>query len=105
MNWLSRIAQSEYLEAYKIVGFDGKRAFSLYETSKTVDITVGSMDHNIYLGTSKPFVLAYYTGLTDEQDLLLTYRFTRENILQGSTEGEGEIFVDSAQLTNVEPVT
>lgn len=104
----NKMQQNQQLIGYKIVGWDGKRAFSLYQTNKTVNITIGSIDKNIYLGTTRQFVLDYYSGGTDYQDLLLTYQFRPEDVIKGDPDdkgpGGGEIIVQQAKLIKVENV-
>ena len=104
----NKMKQGQQLIGYKIVGWDGKRAFSLYQTNKTVDLTIGSIDKNIYLGTTRQFVLDYYSGGTDYQDLLLTYQFKPEDVIKGNPDdkgpGGGEIIVQQANLIKVETV-
>ena len=45
--------------------------------------SVESSDKGIFLGNSQDFA-DYYTGLTDEEDVLLVYEYNEEEILSGN---------------------
>jgi len=90
---------------YKIVGYDGKKAFSLYDTKTAIDINKGDViedPNGIYLGTEEQFVLDFYTGLSDYDDLLLTYEYEDSDILKGSKHDKNsEIIVRKAKLVDI----
>lgn len=98
MNWYK---SSQKLFGYKIVGWDGQRAFSLMNTSITYAIEPGTVHANLYLGTSPEFVKNYYTGLTDFADMLLEYSFDPADIVQGGGK-DSEVFVKKATLIRSE---
>lgn len=101
MNWLSKFS-NKMLIGYKIVSWDGNEAFSLYDKNKKINLNIDSIDSNIYLGTSKQFCIDYYSGLTDDKDMLLTYSYDKNDIISGSENSTGEILVRKAQLKNIE---
>ena len=100
----------ESLKGYKIVGWDeeNKRAFSIYDTKLDVDIKLNSITQyktGLYLGTSKNYVLDYFSGGTDFEDLLLTYEYDKNDLIKGDPYSKnGEIVVKKAKLVNVEKV-
>ena len=104
MNWLKK-AQKKLI-GYKIVAFNGQQAYSIYDHKITINLTIGSFSPNkTYLGTSKQFCLDYYTGGTDDQDLLLTYEFNEQDVIQGDPfHHNGEIIAKNTTLLNVEEV-
>jgi len=56
----------------------------------------------LYLGTSKKFVIDFYTGLSDYKDVLLTYRYDIKHIMNGDPDEDGEITVTKATLVDKE---
>ena len=103
MNWY-KYSQQQYL-GYKIVGFDGSRYFSIYDTKTNVDVSIGSIcayKNGLYLGNSEQFCLDYYTGGTDFQDALLTYKYDISDLIRGDPQGtNGEVVVKKATLQSV----
>jgi len=95
------------LYGYKVVGFKDDKGFSLYDKSE-----IGLSEGTVYsfggkggfLGTTKKFATDYYSGLTDEKELLLTYEFRPEDIVSGAIDGEGEVSVSQAKLMNIEQI-
>ena len=105
MNWFMRIklAQQVY-QGYKVVGFKDGKAFSLYDKSE-IGINTGQLYEfpgGTFLGTTLKFVIDYYTGLTDENELVLTYSFSDKDVLEGFADHEGEVLVARATLVNIE---
>jgi hypothetical protein len=101
-------AKSSSVYGYKIVGYDPdkKRAFSLYEPSMDADTAVGKTvkypGKGLFIGTTRKFCLDYYSGLTDMEELMLTYEISPSDILTGTPEREGEMSVRRAKLVKVE---
>jgi len=91
---------------YKIVVWDGEKATSLYKRDMVIPIEIGSeLTGKIYLGTTKKFVIDYYSGGTDLVDMLLTYSFDSEDVIKGNlTDSEGEIIVSRTILVKYELV-
>lgn len=89
---------------YKIAAWDGEKATSLYKRDLVIPIDIGSeLNGRIYLGTTRKFVVDYYSGGTDLVDILLIYSFDSKDILKGSlSDSEGEIIVSRAKLIKYE---
>ena len=84
---------------YKVVGWNGQRAYSLYKPSMSYDIRVGATHDDLFLGTSEQFCLDYYTGGTDDQDMLLTYEYNIADVVSGEPDHpNGEVRVRRAVL-------
>ena len=108
MNWYKKAQQNQF-QGFKMVAWDGQRAYSLYQQSQTIDLTVGSEiqmgGQGLYLGTSREFCESYYSGLTDDQDMLLTYTYSSEDILSGDpNHPNSDIQVSKARLQSYELV-
>jgi len=90
---------------YKIVGYDGTRYFSLYETKTNVNVSIGSVTSypgGLYLGSSEKFCIDYYSGGTNFQDAMLTYQYDVSDIVRGDPDiPDGEILVKKATLESV----
>jgi len=99
---------------YKAVGYHAStgQAYSLYGgRSSVINITVGNVERDprgFYLGSTKKFCMDYYSGLTDDDELLLTYEFGPEDLMEGEdiveTGAEGELKVRQARLAEVERI-
>jgi hypothetical protein len=88
---------------YKIVGFNGTYAYSIYDIKHKISLVPNSIIKNSYLGTSREYVINYFSGGTNDRDLLLTYRYNPEDVLKGDPDHKnGEILVKSANLIKVE---
>lgn len=61
----------------------------------------------LYLGTSKKFCMDYYSGGTDDSDVLLTYEYSPKDLIKGDpTENtDGEVIVSRAKLIEIEHIT
>jgi hypothetical protein len=95
---------TDILTGYKVVGHDGKRAFALYDKS-IVDISPGNVATDTYLGTTRQFCEDYFTGLTDQAELLLIYNYDRKDVVEGNPDApSGEVKVSKAVLRKVEPL-
>jgi len=103
MNWYKKSQQRLY--GYKVVGLKDEKAFSLYDKSE-IGLSKGTVysfgGKGGFLGTTKKFAIDHYSGLTDEEELLLVYEFQPEDIVSGRTDEEGEVSVRRAKLINIE---
>jgi len=92
--------ESQKIMGYKIVAYNKGRAFSLYNNKITYNLSIGSISSDIFLGTNEKFCLDYYSGLTDDQELILTYSYNPSDIISGgdSGSGGGEVRVKKAIL-------
>lgn len=109
MNWYRLAQNAQMLKGYKMVAWDGNRAYSLYDPGMTIDTTIGSSisaeGKGIHLGSSKEFCQNYYSEMTDDQDMLLTYEFLPEDLLSGNPDHPNdELTVKQARLTAYELV-
>jgi len=108
MNWFGLLKTSQQkLFGYKIVAWDGQSARSLYDANQVINTTIGASaemgGNGVYLGTSKKFCTDYYSGLTEDQDMLLTYSFSDQDIINGDPYHQNsEITVRQAILENCE---
>jgi hypothetical protein len=92
---------------YKVVKYDdnAEEAKSLMDGDFIYQLEPGSViksKQGVYLGTSKKFVLDYYSGLTDDQELLLTFEYNPRDLIKGNPDEDGEIKVQRAKLYDVE---
>lgn len=100
MNWYSntkiKIAQNQQI-GFKVVAWDGQRAYSLYQKDLIYDIRPGAIHTNVYMGTSEEFARDYYSGLTDDQDMLFIYGYNPSDIISGGGPNS-EVRVRNAKL-------
>ena len=111
-NWY-KFAQQIML-GYKGVAYNPqtKTAYSFWGGQNyPIDITIGNTistnsPKGMYLASSKQYVLDYYSGMTDGEELLLTYQFDVKDALSiCDTSGcDGEMRVKKATLVNVEHI-
>ena len=87
---------------YKIVAFDGEKAYSLYGGKEyPISIETGSVITDLkgfFLATNIAFAKDYYSGLTDDQDMILTYEYHPDDVIFGDPTSDGEIKVKKAKL-------
>lgn len=108
------LTEEKTYTGYKIVAFDGERAFSLYQMDKEISLDIGGYEidpKGLYLGTSRKFCINYYTGLSDDyedgmgkyRDMLLTYEYSIKDLLDGEPyHPDGEVRVKKAKLVDKE---
>jgi len=93
---------------YKIVGWTGKKAFSIYNLNHEISLKKGQITTNpegVYLGNSKQYVIDYFSGGTNYQDLLLTYEYDSKDLIKGDPEFlNGEVKVKSVKLIDIEKI-
>lgn len=90
---------------YKVVGKKDDKLFSLQNPNLIYNAKVGEAEVNeggFFLGTTKEFVIDYYSGLTDERDALLTYTYSSDDLISGNPDEEGEVKVGKATLVGIE---
>jgi hypothetical protein len=106
MNWYKKAQKTNI--GYKIVGWDGKRAYSIYDPKYTINLAkneIISDSKGIYLGNTKEYCINYFGEGTNDQDMLLTYEYNIEDLVSGDPEFKnGEIVVKKARLINYELV-
>jgi quercetin dioxygenase-like cupin family protein len=97
----NNIKDPNFKLGYKIVAFDGKNFLSLQNPEKKYNIDLGdnlSDKNGVFLGTTKDFVIGYYTELTDFEDCLVTCKYNLKNLIKGNPEEEGEVLVRSCEV-------
>lgn len=88
---------------YRVVSFslESLQAKTLMNEME-VDLNKGALlnsKEGIFLGTSEDFC-EYYTGCSDDHDVILTYEYDDNDILRGEKEGGSEILVRQANLVD-----
>jgi hypothetical protein len=94
---------------YKSAIIRSKYLYSIYDRKfKISQAKVGSVVllDKFYLGTSKQFVLDYYSDITDEDEVLLTYEYDESDIVSGGPPNHplSEIIVKRAKLIKIDPM-
>ncbi len=91
---------------YRIVSIQDGQLVSLAgndHINPTIGEVTTASGAGLFLGTSKAFVTDFYTGLTDFNDALLTYKYDRSDVLSGDPHSkDGEITVRKAVLVDIE---
>jgi hypothetical protein len=90
-------------KGYRIVDCDQAFNVKTIQTNSDVDLKIGSTiggdNDRIFLGTSEQFVGDYYSGLTENDDVLLTYVYDDADIIQGDpSSSDSEIVVRKARF-------
>ena len=90
-------------KGYRIVDCDQAFNVKTIQTNSDVDLkigsTIGGSNDRIFLGTSEQFVSDYYSGLTENDDVLLTYVYDDADIIQGDPSSkDSEIVVRKARF-------
>jgi hypothetical protein len=111
-NWYKKAQQPRL--GFKAVAYnpETKTAYSLWGgESHPIDLTINSWAESnspqgIYLGSSQQFVIDYYSGMTDGEELLLTYSFNEEDALSlpDCSGCDSEIRVKRAQLVGIKHI-
>lgn len=92
---------SSMLKGYKSVALVGGKYRSLYDNSPIPGKmrSVHSPPGGLYLGTTEQFVRDYYTGMTDEDEIILVYEYAPRDVISGNpNDSEGEVKVRKARL-------
>lgn len=108
-----KIAQNRRT-GFKIVGFangkaDGLQpqgvAYSLANRNLQYSLAIGSTVGDTFLGTTETFVKDYYSGMTDDAELLLVYSYEEADIVSGGDSANGgEVRVSKARLESFRPL-
>jgi hypothetical protein len=90
-------------KGYRIVDCDQEFNVKTIQTNSDVDLkigsTIGGSNDRIFLGTSEQFVSDYCSGLTENDDVLLTYVYDDADIIQGDPSSkDSEIVVRKARF-------
>lgn len=102
-------AKDQKHTGWKIVSSDGKDgAVSLYDQKVPVDIKVGSITKNTYLGNSPEYVNMFFRAASDPedaQDILLKFEYDEKDLIKGDPDFQnGEVQVKKAKLVSVHPL-
>ena len=100
---------SNSLIGYKIMGYVDGKIVSHADHRITFPSKIGALvtlpGNGIYLCKSKEFVLKYYTGMSDDDDVLLTLEFNLRDLLIGSLrDKESELAVRKARIKAIEVI-
>jgi putative chitinase len=96
---------------YKIMAYDPKTktAYSLADEKvkfplvKNKEIKVGGK--GIYLSNSENFVKTYYSGLTNNDEILIKFEYKPDDIISGNdTDSESEFTVSNARIVGYENI-
>lgn len=99
-----KLAQSKNT-GFKVVGFANGKAYSLANRNLQYSLVIGSTVGDTFLGTTEQFVIDYYSKMTDDQELLLTYSYDVADIISGGDSANGgEVRVSKATLLAVRPL-
>ena len=106
MNLTHRLKEAQMLVGYKIMNTDGRKVISGADSRQSFNLKknaeIRMKGDGIYVGTSKQYVLDYYSGLAD-REVLLTFHFKKEDITSGNIEDrEPELSLRSAKLIDWE---
>lgn len=99
--------KSTVYKGYRVEGInsDGLR-ITQYLHQVAAAPVVGNMEYDnkfgLYLGTTKKFVIDYYSLLTDREEILLTYRYMTGDVIQAPCGKHSELRVRKARLVAVE---
>lgn len=91
---------------FKIMASENGKAISLadrseYDIKKGNEIEMGG--NGVYMSMSKEFVIDYYSGLSDHDDVILHLEFDTNDIIKGDFgDLNGEICVKKASIKNAE---
>lgn len=90
------------LTGYKSVALVKGKYRSLYDNSLIPGRvhSTHAPPGGVYLGTTEQFVRDYYTGMTDEDEIILVYEYDPRDVVSGNPQdSEGEVKVQKAKLT------
>ena len=101
---LPSLNEAERRLGYKMMELRGKRLHSLAHSPVTYPAKVGARismgGAGIFLGTSKQFVLDYYSGLTDGAEVLVTFSVDPKHIVKDAGD---EITASEAKIASITP--
>lgn len=106
---INKISNDYYnIIGYKVMGvIDGKitsGANSRLELKTKIGEIMKMPGNGIYLSTNKPYVLDYYSGLSDDE-VLITFKFNESDIITGNiNDKEPELSVKEALIINIENI-
>lgn len=92
---------------YRVVSWTETDGLTSIAGGVRLGLEIGKMDdmpgEGLFLGTTREFCEDYYTGLTDGDDILLTYAYEDDDVLRGAPgSSAGEVTVRRARLLAIE---
>lgn len=97
---------------YKVMAFDRESSsgYSLADKTFKIPLVIGkevSVGKNgLYLSNSKNFVKNYYSGLTDSDEVIVTFEYDPKDIISGNdSDNESEFTVKNAKIKEVEVIS
>lgn len=104
-----RLHPNTKMLGYKVMRFEDGRAVSAADSRHGFGLRKGRVIQmpgvGVFLSTDRQFVLKYYTGLTDDREVLLTLEFDPKNILTGRetmNDRESVLTVSAAKIVDFE---
>ena len=94
-------------QGYKIVAHEDGKLYSLQNPDLQYNVKMGTVEapsSGMFLGTTKNFVIDYYSEMTDKEDALLVYEYDPEDVISGQPDEEGEVKVTKAKLVSMEVI-
>lgn len=94
-------------QGYKIVAHEDGKLYSLQNPDLQYNVKMGTVEtptNGMFLGTTKNFVIDYYSEMTDKEDALLVYEYDPEDVISGQVDEEGEVKVTKAKLVSMEVI-
>ena len=94
-------------QGYKIVAHEDGKLYSLQNPDLQYNVKMGTVEaptNGMFLGTTKNFVIDYYSEMTDKEDALLVYEYDPEDVISGQPDEEGEVKVTKAKLVSMEVI-
>ena len=94
---------------YKVMRLEDGRAVSLADSQHGFEVRKGATIQmpgvGVFLSTNRQFVVTHYTGLTDDQEVILTLEFDPKDILSGHLhDRESVLTVSAAKIVDFEIV-
>ena len=100
-------AEKDVRQGYKIVAHEDGKLYSLQNPDLQYNVKMGTVEaptNGMFLGTTKDFVIDYYSEMTDKEDALLVYEYDPEDVISGQPDEEGEVKVTKAKLVSMEVI-
>lgn len=104
--------QEDKKVGYKVMAYDPKKslAYSLVDNNIKFPLEIGkniTMNKNgMYLSNSQEFVKTYYSGLTDNDEILLAFEYNPSDIISGNdVDNESEFTVSNAKLVGFKVIS
>lgn len=92
---------------YKCMAYEDGKAVSLANKELAFDLRLGAnlsmSGDGVYLSNSRDLVVDYYTGITDNDEVLLTLEYDDKDLIDGNLlDKESELTVKKAKIIGAE---